>query len=93
MLVSEELLLSVQLCWSPSKTSCQFLGTTGQSEVVVYNMGLIHRAAGMIVILGAHSKTADENTKQRFEIQNLYSHPNYNSVNYDNDITLIKVGF
>ncbi|XP_062326244.1 complement factor D [Osmerus eperlanus] len=47
--------------------------------------------AGMIVILGAHSKTADESTKQRFEIQNLYSHPDFNPVNYDNDITLIKL--
>lgn len=48
-------------------------------------------AAGMVVILGAYSKSAEESTKQSFEIQNLYIHPDYSSEIYDNDIALIKL--
>lgn len=46
---------------------------------------------GRQVVLGLHSLTQPEETKQVFSISNLYNHPNFSSDNYDNDIALIKL--
>lgn len=52
-----------------------------------------NRANGKKVVLGVHSLSEAEDTKQTFDIleANLHKHPNFNPLNYDNDITLIKV--
>lgn len=43
------------------------------------------------MVLGLHSLSQPEDTKQIFDISLLYLHPDYNALNYDNDIALIKV--
>lgn len=43
------------------------------------------------MVLGVHSLSQPEDTKQIFEILELHNHPDYNTLNYDNDIALIKV--
>ncbi|XP_037098320.1 complement factor D [Syngnathus acus] len=48
-------------------------------------------ANGRKVVLGVHSLSQAEDTKQTFEILELHSHPQYNPDNYDNDIALIKL--
>lgn len=42
-------------------------------------------------MLGAHSLSEPEETKQTFDILELYNHPDFSMSNYDNDIALIKV--
>lgn len=49
------------------------------------------RPNGRKVVLGVHSLSEPEETKQTFDILELYNHPDYNTINYDNDIALIKV--
>ncbi|CAJ1074651.1 complement factor D [Xyrichtys novacula] len=46
---------------------------------------------GRKVVLGVHSLSEPEDTKQTFDILELHNHPNFNSDNYDNDISLIKL--
>ncbi|XP_053701508.1 complement factor D [Synchiropus splendidus] len=46
---------------------------------------------GRQVVLGLHSLTQPEETKQIFNISELYNNPKFNSDNYDNDIALIKL--
>ncbi|KAM4624846.1 complement factor D [Polymixia lowei] len=46
---------------------------------------------GRTVVLGAHSLTELEDTKQTFEILQVHNHPDFSSSNYDNDIALIKL--
>ncbi|XP_034530237.1 complement factor D [Notolabrus celidotus] len=48
-------------------------------------------ANGRKVVLGLHSLSEPEETKQTFDILELHNHPNFNSINYDNDIALIKL--
>lgn len=43
------------------------------------------------VVLGAHSLSQPEDTKQTFDMDLPYKHPNFNIQNYDNDIALVKV--
>lgn len=43
------------------------------------------------VVLGAHSLSEPEDTKQIFDIAAYYQHPDFNSQNYDNDIVLVKL--
>lgn len=43
------------------------------------------------MVLGVHSLSQPEDTKQVFDILELHNHPDYNPLNYDNDIALIKV--
>lgn len=43
------------------------------------------------MVLGVHSLSQAEDTKQIFDILELHNHPDYNTLNYDNDIALIKV--
>lgn len=50
-----------------------------------------HRSAGRKVVLGVHSLSEPEETKQTFDILEYYNHPDFNVLNYDNDIALIKV--
>ncbi len=50
-----------------------------------------HRPNGRKVVLGVHSLSEPEETKQTFDILELYNHPDYSARNYDNDIALIKV--
>lgn len=50
-------------------------------------------ANGRKVVLGIHSLSEAENTKQTFDILELYNHPDFSIENYDNDIALIKVSF
>lgn len=45
------------------------------------------------VVLGAHSLSQAEDTKQTFDMAGVYKHPDFNSENYDNDIALIKVKY
>ncbi|MGJ0206863.1 trypsin-like serine protease, partial [Streptococcus pyogenes] len=52
---------------------------------------LFHRPNGKKVVLGVHSLSEAEETKQTFDILEIYNHPNFNLANYDNDIALIKV--
>lgn len=42
-------------------------------------------------MLGVHSLSEPEDTKQTFDILELHNNPNFSPVNYDNDIALIKV--
>ncbi|KAM6961240.1 complement factor D [Aplochiton taeniatus] len=46
---------------------------------------------GKRVILGLHSVSQSEVTKQTFEILQLHKHPEFTISNYDNDIALIKL--
>ncbi|XP_045919583.1 complement factor D [Micropterus dolomieu] len=46
---------------------------------------------GRKVVLGAHSLSEPEETKQTFDILELYNHPDFSMSNYDNDIALIKL--
>ncbi|XP_078134187.1 complement factor D [Sander vitreus] len=46
---------------------------------------------GRKVVLGVHSLSATEETKQTFDILELYNHPGFSAFNYDNDIALIKL--
>ncbi|XP_019718269.1 complement factor D [Hippocampus comes] len=48
-------------------------------------------ANGRKVVLGVHSLSQAEDTKQIFDIMELHNHPQFNPDNYDNDITLIKL--
>ncbi|XP_054913335.1 complement factor D [Poeciliopsis prolifica] len=48
-------------------------------------------ANGRKVVLGLHSLSEAEDTKQTFDIMELHNHPNFNIENYDNDIALIKL--
>ncbi|CAL8283158.1 unnamed protein product [Lota lota] len=43
------------------------------------------------VVLGAHSLTDAEETKQTFDILHVYNNPDFNPNNYDNDIALLKL--
>ena len=51
---------------------------------------VVARANGRKVVLGAHSLSAAEETKQTFDIV-VHNNPNFNQLNYDNDIALLKV--
>lgn len=42
-------------------------------------------------MLGVHSLSEAEETKQTFDILELYNHPDFSMSNYDNDIALIKL--
>lgn len=42
-------------------------------------------------MLGVHSLSEPEETKQTFDILELHNHPDFNPSNYDNDIALIRV--
>ncbi|XP_077394320.1 complement factor D [Festucalex cinctus] len=46
---------------------------------------------GRKVVLGVHSLSQAEDTKQTFDILELHNHPQFNPDNYDNDIALIKL--
>ncbi|XP_031136279.1 complement factor D [Sander lucioperca] len=46
---------------------------------------------GRKVVLGVHSLSATEETKQTFDILELHNHPGFSAYNYDNDIALIKL--
>ncbi|XP_061700920.1 complement factor D [Syngnathoides biaculeatus] len=46
---------------------------------------------GRKVVLGVHSLSRAEDTKQTFEILELHNHPQFTAHNYDNDIALIKL--
>ncbi|KAM3595574.1 uncharacterized protein V6R79_025519 [Siganus canaliculatus] len=46
---------------------------------------------GRKVVLGAHSLSEPEDTKQTFDILELYNHPDFSAENYNNDIALIKL--
>ncbi|KAM7403687.1 hypothetical protein PAMA_004227 [Pampus argenteus] len=46
---------------------------------------------GRKVVLGVHSLSEPEETKQTFDILELHNHPDFNPSNYDNDIALIKL--
>lgn len=48
---------------------------------------------GRKVVLGMHSLSQPELTKQVFDIVELHNNPLYSSENYDNDIALIKVNY
>ncbi|XP_029316485.1 complement factor D-like [Cottoperca gobio] len=48
-------------------------------------------ANGRKVVLGVHSLSELEDTKQTFDILELYNHPDFSASNYDNDIALIKL--
>lgn len=50
-----------------------------------------HRPNGRKVVLGVHSLSQPEETKQTFDILELHNHPEFSHINYDNDIALIKV--
>ncbi|KAK1157108.1 complement factor D-like [Acipenser oxyrinchus oxyrinchus] len=44
------------------------------------------------VLLGAHSLSDSESTKQTFGVAAIYTHPDFNiEINYDNDIALLKL--
>uniref|UniRef100_UPI003AAEF161 complement factor D n=1 Tax=Centroberyx gerrardi TaxID=166262 RepID=UPI003AAEF161 len=45
---------------------------------------------GRRVVLGVHSLSEAEDTKQSFDILQVHNHPDFNA-NYDNDIALIKL--
>uniref|UniRef100_A0A1A8JX98 trypsin n=1 Tax=Nothobranchius kuhntae TaxID=321403 RepID=A0A1A8JX98_NOTKU len=46
---------------------------------------------GRKVVLGVHSLSEPEETKQTFDILELHNHPDFSISNYDNDIALIKL--
>ncbi|XP_056152184.1 complement factor D [Lampris incognitus] len=46
---------------------------------------------GRRVVLGAHSLTEPEETKQTFDILQVHNHHNFTFYNYDNDISLVKL--
>ncbi|XP_039992387.1 complement factor D [Xiphias gladius] len=46
---------------------------------------------GRKVVLGVHSLSEPEETKQTFDILELHNHPDFSPWNYDNDIALIKL--
>ncbi|XP_015233961.1 complement factor D [Cyprinodon tularosa] len=48
-------------------------------------------ANGRKVVLGLHSLSEAEDTKQTFDILELHNHPDFSIDNYDNDIALIKL--
>ncbi|XP_029942695.1 complement factor D [Salarias fasciatus] len=48
-------------------------------------------ANGRKVVLGVHSLSEPEETKQTFDILELHNHPDFLESNYDNDIALIKL--
>ncbi|XP_077587749.1 complement factor D [Stigmatopora nigra] len=48
-------------------------------------------ANGRKVVLGAHSLSQAEDTKQTFDILELHNHPQFDPDNYNNDIALIKL--
>lgn len=52
---------------------------------------LIDRSEGRKVVLGAHSLSEPEDSKQTFNIVEVFSHPDFCTSNYDNDIALVKV--
>ncbi|XP_026799800.3 complement factor D [Pangasianodon hypophthalmus] len=43
------------------------------------------------VVLGAHSLSQAEDTKQTFDMAAVYNHPDFKIENYDNDIALVKL--
>ncbi|CAB1330420.1 unnamed protein product, partial [Coregonus sp. 'balchen'] len=45
---------------------------------------------GRKVVLGAHSLNEPEDSKQTFDIVQVFSHPDFSISNYDNDIALVK---
>ncbi|CAB1330421.1 unnamed protein product [Coregonus sp. 'balchen'] len=47
-------------------------------------------AEGRKVVLGAHSLNEPEDSKQTFDIVQVFSHPDFSISNYDNDIALVK---
>uniref|UniRef100_A0A3Q3XLU9 trypsin n=1 Tax=Mola mola TaxID=94237 RepID=A0A3Q3XLU9_MOLML len=49
------------------------------------------RPNGRKVVLGVHSLSEPEETKQIFDILEVHNHPNFDTRNYDNDIALIKL--
>lgn len=49
-----------------------------------------HRPNGRRLVLGAHSLSEPEETKQIFEILELHNKPDFDPDSYDNDIALIK---
>lgn len=51
----------------------------------------LYSANGRKVVLGVHSLSEAEDTKQTFDIMELHNHPDFSIENYDNDIALIKV--
>ncbi|XP_041928430.1 complement factor D [Alosa sapidissima] len=48
-------------------------------------------AGGRTVVVGLHSLSEEEATKETFQISAVYNHPDFNIHNYDSDITLIKL--
>ncbi|XP_069575659.1 complement factor D [Brachyistius frenatus] len=48
-------------------------------------------ANGRKVVLGVHSLSEPEDTKQTFDILDIHNHPGFSFSNYDNDIALIKL--
>ncbi|XP_041668263.1 complement factor D [Cheilinus undulatus] len=48
-------------------------------------------ANGRKVVLGLHSLSEAEETKQTFDILEVHNHPSYSSYNFDNDISLVKL--
>lgn len=71
-----------------------FKNETGSSRNVYHydiNVLFSHSPNGRKVVLGVHSLSEPEETKETFDILELHNHPDYNALNYDNDIALIKV--
>ncbi|KAJ8277306.1 hypothetical protein GJAV_G00073790 [Gymnothorax javanicus] len=52
---------------------------------------LLEGVQEMKVVLGAHSLTASEDSKEDFTVDEYFSHSEFNSKNYDNDIALLKL--
>ncbi|XP_062378750.1 complement factor D [Sardina pilchardus] len=48
-------------------------------------------AGGRMVVVGLHSLSEEENTKQTFNISDVFNHTDFNIDNYDSDISLIKL--
>ena len=67
-----------------------FVGFTG-NNISNCDFFFSHRPNGRKVVLGVHSLSEPEDTKQTFDILELHNHPDFSHVNYDNDIALIKV--
>ncbi|XP_026079875.1 complement factor D [Carassius auratus] len=49
------------------------------------------RTSGVKAVLGAHSLSDAEDTKQTYEATAVYNHPDFSISNYDNDIALLKL--